>query len=160
MSGTSHSISVSGLSDDTVYHVRAKASVNGESGQPSPSITVRTPVIVDPSEYGDDVSATGSLVFSGATSTGVVFGSASGSVTVYGDSGQDSVTFSLDGLSIFTTGWDGGFSGPRTASVSGSISDAGYSQTGAVYAIGHGSSRLSFSGAVATVRINVGSSFE
>ncbi len=160
MSGTSHSISVSNLQSDTVYYVRAKASVEGISGQPSSSVGIKTPLVVNSAEYGDDVSATGSLVFSEATSTGVTFGSASGSVTVYGDDGQDSVTFPLDGLSISTTGWDGGFSGPRTASVSGSISDAGYSQTGAVYAIGHASSRLSFSGATAIVRINVGLALE
>lgn len=59
-------------------------------------------------------------------------------------------------MDITTTGWDGIFQAPNEASVSGSVNDVGYSQTGSVYAIGNDTARLTLSGNVATVRIFLG----
>ena len=56
---------------------------------------------------------------------------------------------------ISTTEWDGIFGAPKPASVSGTISETGYSQTGAVYAIGNDTARLSFSGRTVTVRVDL-----
>lgn len=103
--------------------------------------------------------ATGSVWFQDSTSTGADFGTSSGSVTVYSDDGKDSVTFDLNNLTVSTAGWDGKFGAPRTAAASGSVNDAGYSQTGSTYAIGNDTARLAFSGSAATVKVTLGNSF-
>lgn len=77
-------------------------------------------------------------------------------MTVHSEDGKHSASFQLDGLSISTSGWDGKFGAPKPATVSGSVSESGYSQTGSVYAIGNDSSRLAFSGGTVTVRVEVG----
>ena len=77
-------------------------------------------------------------------------------MTVYSEDGKHSASFALGGLVIGTTGWDGKFGAPKTVTVSGSVSETGYSQTGSVYAIGNDSARLAFSGKNVTVRVDVG----
>jgi len=155
-SGTSHSVTVSGLSADTQYYFKAYGTVNGKDGAKSSAIAVKTPKTATSSDYGNDITATGSVWFQDSTSTGAEFGNSSGSVTVYSEDGKHSAKFPLDGLVIGTNGWDGKFSAPKTASVSDSVSDTGYSQTGSVFAIGNDTARLAFSGKTVTVKVEVG----
>ena len=155
-SGTSHSITVSGLSTDTQYYFKAYGTVNGKDGTKSAATAVKTSRTASSSEYGNDITATGSVWFQDSTSTGAEFGNSSGSVTVYSDDGKHSARFPLDGLVIGTNGWDGKFSAPKTATVSGSVNDTGYSQTGSVFAIGNDTARLAFSGKTVTVKVEVG----
>ncbi|MFZ3232490.1 MAG: hypothetical protein WA194_03020 [Patescibacteria group bacterium] len=157
-SGTSHSVTVSELTADTQYYFKAYGTVNGKDGTKSPAIAVKTPKTATSSDYGNDITATGSVWFQDSSSTGAEFGNSSGSVTVYSDDGKHSARFPLDGLVIGTNGWDGKFSAPKTASVSGSVSDTGYSQTGSVFAIGNDTARLAFSGKTVTVKVDVGTS--
>lgn len=156
-SGTSHTVSVSGLAQDAQYYFKAYGTVNGKDGSKSATVSVKTPKTATSSDYGSDVTATGSVWFQDSTSTGAEFGTASGSVTVYSDDGKHSAKFPLDGLVIGANGWDGKFSAPKVSSVSGSVNESGYSQTGSVYLIGNDTSRLSFSGKTVTVKIEVGS---
>lgn len=118
--------------------------------------TAKTPKTATSADYGDAIVATGSVWFEESSSSGTEFGTSSGSVTVYSEDGKHSASFQLGGLSISTSGWDGKFGAPKPASVSGTISEAGYGQTGSVYAIGNDSSRLAFSGKTVNVRVEVG----
>ncbi|MFB0965427.1 MAG: hypothetical protein QMC36_07230 [Patescibacteria group bacterium] len=156
-SGTSHTVSVSGLAQDTQYYFKAYGTVNGKDGTKSVTLSAKTPKTATSSDYGSDITATGSVWFQDSTSTGAEFGTSSGSVTVYSDDGKHSVKFPLDGLAIGSNGWDGKFSAPKVSSVSGSVNESGYSQTGSVYLIGNDTSRLAFSGKTVTVKIEVGS---
>lgn len=155
-SGTSHSVSITGLSEDTQYFIRAYATVTGEDGPGTSVSSVKTPKTASSADYSAVTEATGSVWFEDSTSTGADFGSASGTVTIYSQDGNDSVRIDLGGLDISTSGWDGIFQAPNEASVTGSVNEAGYAQTGSVYAIGNDTARLALSGNVATVRVFLG----
>ncbi len=159
--GTSHQITLSGLSADTTYYYRTYGMAAGYTGSASSVSSFKTPAIVDLSSTGT-VTATGSAYLSGATSTGATFAS-TGTLLVASDSSSgSSVSIAMSGTTISASGsWDGVFQAPTPTSNSGTGTTAtGYSFTGTVYQIGSPNAELTLTGGTgATVTIQVGTAF-
>lgn len=154
--GTSHAIDLSSLAEDTLYYYRVHASYDQYDGPFSRVYSFRTPHTVDTSVISD-MSWTGAISLSGATSTGVVFDSATGSIVLRSLDGISSVSFRLDGLTIVSSGWDRIIQSPEILeSPSAPVLGDGYAPVGPIYRIGSSAASLAFSGQSATVSLSVG----
>lgn len=102
---------------------------------------------------------TGSVVFSGATTSGIVLNSP-GTLILASLTGASNVSLPTN-LTITASGsWDGYFHAPEQTSAIGNIVLAGYTRANALtYAIGSDVASLTLSGAVASITLTVGSQY-
>lgn len=120
----------------------------------------KTPTVLNVSTASGTISATSSVYLSGSTASGVTFTN-SGSLGILSlTSSGSSISIPLNGLTITASGsnWDGVLQAPEVTSDPANLSLSGYSFTGTFYQIGNANSELLFSGQVATITVNIGSS--
>jgi S-layer homology domain len=153
--GTAHSFTLTGLLLDTIYYYQ----VQWQWWVASSVREFKTPTTVENTASGNLV-ATGSVYLSGSTSTGVTM-LWSGSLEIMSiSSSWSSITFPLSGLVIRAIGnnWDGVIQAPEKTGTEINLPLAGYGFSGTAYQIGNSNSELTFSGQLATISINIGTS--
>ncbi|MDD2871354.1 MAG: S8 family serine peptidase [Candidatus Gracilibacteria bacterium] len=161
ISGTNHSIDLTGLTPNTQYFYQVRGNNNGYTGSLSDIYTFTTPISYNLDNNSGNNSNTGSLVFIGTNlnSSGAIFNS-TGSVTINNGSGTNNVVLSLSGLIIYSNGWNGIFNPPVQSAFSGSFNNSSYTHIPALtFKIGNDDSELSLSGNTAQVNIFVGTSY-
>ena len=154
--GTNQSFTLTGLLTDTIYYF----AVQGQGGMQSPTMDFKTPTIIDVNTASGSITATSSVYLSGVTSSGATFTN-SGSLGILSlTSSGSSLSIPLNGLTITASGasWDGVLQAPELTSDPVNLSLSGYTFTGTFYQIGNANAELLFSGQVATITVQLGTS--
>jgi subtilisin family serine protease len=105
--GRSHSIIIDGLSTNTTYYYQAYANNDGYDWGPSSIASFFTPHIIDPSTIITELTTTGTVQLSGASSNGITFTTPGVLILVGSWQTNNKLEINFSGFVIQSNGWDG-----------------------------------------------------
>ena len=163
-SSTGHTFTLTGLAADTTYQYQAAGVVSGHTGDISSVMTFHTPRPLDVSGATGAVSITGAVQLAGVTATGTIWHESTGSsLQLQSLTGASTVSIPTDRTTVIAGSgtWDGIIQPPTPTAASGSFTLTGYSRIPELtFKIGSDSDTLIFSGATASVSLDVGASYD